>query len=474
MRVEDRFGAVRTVSRALLRAGVVHALGGSALRWALGLERTVRDWDVTTDADEHVVRAALAGLGATFVGPTPPFRSAYLARLALGGEVVEVIGRFALERDGRVERVATRVWGWAHGVPLADPSDWRRAYRLLGRGDAARSLAEVVEHGEDAGVVRAVRDVRVADLPALDAATWRRHADALYGPAPAAPASVTLARRASARATRLLGAPTIETHRVDVDLGGRHLAFDLQVLRPTDASGVPVVIDGDAGWWAPSDDAAEALLARGVALARFDRTALVVDEPGPEARGPLADAGVLGAAGAIAGWAWAFARAVDAALQLPWVDAARIGLSGFSRGGKAALLAAARDARVALVHAHASGAAGAALARVTPAGAERLVDVTERFPWWFAPGAAGPAADPSSLASDQHALLAAVAPRSVVLTCGLADAWANPVGTAAAVAAARPSFARRGAEGALVWHLRPGGHAVEPSDLALVATQLRG
>lgn len=151
-RVEDRFAAVRQVSRVLTRAGVAHALGGGALRWALGLATTVRDWDLTTDADEARVRAALEGFDVAALAPTEPYRSAFALRVRLDGEVVEVVGGFAIEATGRVEAVPTRVWGDLDGVPLADPRAWARAYRLLGRAASAAALEAFLAGDPSAGL----------------------------------------------------------------------------------------------------------------------------------------------------------------------------------------------------------------------------------------------------------------------------------------------------------------------------------
>lgn len=146
-RVEERIAAVRQVSHALTAAGVAHALGGGALRWALGLADTVRDWDLTTDVDEPRVRAALHAFDVTTLPAKAPFRSAYALRVLVDGEDVEVIGRFAVATQGGVEAIATHVWGEAHGVPLADPRDWARAYRAMGRTEAADALEGYVAPG---------------------------------------------------------------------------------------------------------------------------------------------------------------------------------------------------------------------------------------------------------------------------------------------------------------------------------------
>jgi hypothetical protein len=489
-RVEDRFTGVRRVSDALRAAGIRHALGGGALRWSLGLAESVRDWDLTTDAREGEVRAALADFSVQREGAEPPYASAFRYRLHVDGEVIDLIGHFTIASAVGPVRIPTCVAAWAHGVPWADAGDWARAYRALGRTDEAARLTEYAAQ-TDRGALPAPSlpdesptpdltagpaEERVAcaeDWPTC-AAAWRSTiTDALYGPMPPDPERLEFSLAAHARVTRLPGSPSLSTYRLRAFLGGAAIPLTLQLLRPDLPDPVPVVLEGDAGWWAPNDELVGELLTRGVALARLDRTEVAYDIPTGRPRGPLPEALGTGETGAIAHWAWGLRRGLDLLEQQSGIDPQRVALSGFSRGGKASLLAGAWDARAGVVHAHASGAGGAASARCTPPGAERLMDVVSRFPSWFAPKALALAADPHALPFDQHALIAAIAPRQVVLTCGLGDRWANPHGTARSVAAAAPAFAMSGRSGALLWRVRPGGHTLEGADWRLVAEVLQ-
>lgn len=487
-RVEDRFGAVRRVSLALRAAGIAHALGGGALRWSLGIADGVRDWDLTCDAPEELALGALASFDPQRIASTLPYRSAYLYRLHLEGEIIEVIGDFTIATPGGCVRIPTRVAAWAHGLPLARASDWARAYRALGCHAEANALA-ASNTGETLAAPLPIDPSRTPDLLTRTdgrriqtAAEWHERgsawrqiiSDALYGPLPAEPVSLDYVLSARARVPRLPGSPWLSTYRLRAHVRGAAIPLTLQLLRPDHPEPLPVLLEGDAGWWAPGDELVSALLERKVALARLDRTEVAYDQPTPDARprGPLPELLGDGATGAIGHWAWALRRGLDVLTQLDGVDPDRLALSGFSRGGKAALLAGSWDARARVVHAHASGAGGAASSRCTPLGAETLHDVVTRFPHWFAPGAAALAAAPHRLPFDQHALLAAVAPRTLILTCGLGDRWANPGGTARSVAHAAPAFALCDALEAMVWRVRPGGHTVEAADWTLVADAL--
>ena len=191
--------------------------------------------------------------------------------------------------------------------------------------------------------------------------------------------------------------------------------------------------------------------------------------------------------GAISLWAWAFHRLVDAARMLPQVDGARIAVAGHSRLGKAALWATATDPRIAAVVANNAGCAGPALSR-RHAG-ETLAHLCAAFPHWLSPRLLPYATVPERLPVDQHQLVACIAPRRVQIGSASADAWADPCGEYLGLRAAAPAWAIGApmpglppaaaiwrddmdaratqahiAAGPLTWHLRPGGHALTPSD----------
>ncbi len=186
-------------------------------------------------------------------------------------------------------------------------------------------------------------------------AALRALVDEVHGPMAAPPSHVTTSMLHRAVVARW-GDATLETWRV---AWGERLGegFSMMLMRPAVAAPCPVLVTGDACWayWIVDDVIAAAARA-GVALAWFNRTEVHADPP-PEDRAAI-DALVAqpphGMA-ALAAWAWALHRAVDALVTLQGIDPARIGVAGHSRGGKAALLAAALDARIALVAANNAG-----------------------------------------------------------------------------------------------------------------------
>ncbi len=155
-------------------------------------------------------------------------------------------------------------------------------------------------------------------------------------------------------------------------------------------------------------------------------------------------------------------------------------MTGHSRRGKAALLAGALDARIAVVAPHQSGTGGAALSRGDDAGRETVQAVAGFFPHWFGGRYLGFGGREARLPLDQHLLLAMVAPRRLLLTDGEDDAWAAPDAAQRALALAAPAWPLLGAAGLLpgeahpdlggdvAWQLRAGDHALLPRDWTTV------
>ena len=222
------------------------------------------------------------------------------------------------------------------------------------------------------------------------------------------------------------------------------LGCAVQVLLPAGAGPVPVpapapapvLLWGDACWAYLDDDARREALAGGLALAWFNRTELAFDAPQGQRAGPLFDRFPQARFGALSAWAWSLSRALDLLQQVPGLDARRRGVVGHSRGGKAALLAGACDERFALVAAHNSGAAGAGSSWDSGPGSEGLEDLARAFPHWLAREGQAGRAELATRGLDQDLLLAAVAPRQLLVLQADGDAWADPEGTRKMVARA--------------------------------------
>lgn len=164
---------------------------------------------------------------------------------------------------------------------------------------------------------------------------------------------------------------------------------------------------------------------------------------------------------AISLWAWAFSRLVDGIEKhVPEIDPKRLAAVGHSRLGKAALLAGMRDTRFALTIPSQSGCGGAAPSRGnTGESVERINTV---FPHWFVDRFKTYNKHPEKLPFDQHAALACIAPRALLLCNATEDTWANPDGQVSALEAARPIWNLLGADPAqkTATFIRPGKHSM--------------
>ncbi len=292
----------------------------------------------------------------------------------------------------------------------------------------------------------------------------------VYGGLPPAPTDVDVESLCFAGLGAWPGRPEFHSYRIHCAGGERPPSFSLQIVVPKTGTPAPVVLTGDGCWWYLTDQVAQQFVQAGYAVARFNRTELAPDDGAAREHGRAPRSGGLYSAypgstfGALSAWAWGYHRAVDALLDLPFVDAGRIAVTGHSRGGKAALLAGATDARIAVVNDNAGGTGGAALFRHKAEGAESLARITETFPTWFGPHLAAYAEREAELPVDQHVLVAAVAPRGLLLTYALDDRWSNPEGMVLSAQAAREVYRMLDAEDGIAYHLRPGEHRHDPED----------
>ena len=139
---------------------------------------------------------------------------------------------------------------------------------------------------------------------------------------------------------------------------------------------------------------------------------------------------------AIGAWAWALSRGLDLAERIPEIDAKRSVVTGCSRLGKSALLAAARDERFAVCVPNQSGGGGVPLAKRDYG--ENISTENRMFTHWFCPAYAKYAADPAKLLTfDQHLFAACVAPRALLVE-GFDSPWFDTKGEYLALRAASP------------------------------------
>jgi hypothetical protein len=331
------------------------------------------------------------------------------------------------------------------------------------------------------------RSVETAD----DFTSWRRSemndvlAHYAYGPAPVLEVRDV---RVVAQATGIDGLD-VDYVELEADLGDKRL--HVAVFSPAGATRVPAVLGPNrcgnetlvfdervrrtTAWLGEKCEDAERgddndkwpvarIVESGLAVVTFHQSEMSPDDV------DASDGEALSA------WAKGSSLAIDALerVETP-VDPRRVAVFGHSRRAKAALLAGARDERIAAVVVHQSGTLGSSILRNGLG--ESLLLITGVFPHWFTPELFGFAdGNEDKLPFDQHWLLALCAPRPVLLVDGADDDWADPQGSLDAARAADAAWELLGDEGlveedgvprtdaTLVHQVRPGGHDVFTED----------
>ena len=308
---------------------------------------------------------------------------------------------------------------------------------------------------------------------------YRYAVDMQYGGMPPAPEFL--------RVEPLFHFPWIDSYRLHTGTREHPITFVMQVVWPWDnhkpGEKFPVIVDGDGCFPHPYYDENLAVIKEfGAVLVRFNRTELAHDIKEDVRADGLYDVYPGMHFSALAAWAWGFHRCVDALMELGIADPSLIAFTGHSRGGKTALLAGATDPRATVVCPNGSGAGGAGCYHVHSVtvcedGVERrseeLHDLWRNFPYWFGPEMESYIHREEELPFDTHFLKALVAPRYLLTTEALSDAWANPVGTYLSNLAAKEAYAFLGAEENILCHYRDGYHNHIAADFSALIAVMR-
>ena len=171
----------------------------------------------------------------------------------------------------------------------------------------------------------------------------------------------------------------------------------------------------------------------------------------------------------LARWAWAGMRAVDYLYTVPEVDKAKIAISGHSRNGKQALLAAALDERIGAVIPSSGNTGEDNPWRYTSDMFvnESLEEITSGFPNWFHPRLRFFSGREDKLPIDENLLMALVAPRGLFMYSAFSEAQGGPFGFEQAYRSALKVYRYFGAEDKLWLNLRDGEHPTTAEDIEL-------
>lgn len=276
----------------------------------------------------------------------------------------------------------------------------------------------------------------------------------------------------------------LRSYRIHTGRRAAPITFIMQVVLPEkQADKYPAIVDGDGCFpYVYLADHLKMMNEFGAMFVRFNRTELAHDIKEDTHTDGLYAVYPDASFGALAAWAWGYHRCVDALLQLGFTDESMIVFTGHSRGGKTALLAGATDARAAIVNPNGSGAGGTGCYRIHSTTlcedgeerrSEQLSDLLKNFPFWFGKEMLPYADNEAELPFDEHMLKALVAPRILLDTQALSDAWANPAGTYLTHLAAREAYRFLGAEENLLIHYRDGYHYHKAEDIAVLLNVMR-
>ena len=144
--------------------------------------------------------------------------------------------------------------------------------------------------------------------------------------------------------------------------------------------------------------------------------------------------------GKISLWAWACSRVLDYLETREELDCSNAAVIGHSRLGKTALWCGANDTRFKYVISNDSGCSGAAYEREKHDDSETLARIVDKFPFWFCDNFKKYVGNEDSRPFDQHWLLAASAPRYVLVNSASKDLWADPLGEQMSCRAASPAW----------------------------------
>ncbi len=168
--------------------------------------------------------------------------------------------------------------------------------------------------------------------------------------------------------------------------------------------------------------------------------------------------------GILAGWAWGASRVADYLEHDASIDASTLIITGASRNGKAAMVAAAFDDRLMGAPVVTGGGGVGAYRFAGPRGSETLDLMQTKYPNWFSPNLHQFRGQREKLPFDQHWFLALAAPRPFIALEGDTDTISLPDAVRQSILGARPAYALLGAPDRLGVHFAHHGHAFTEDD----------
>jgi hypothetical protein len=172
--------------------------------------------------------------------------------------------------------------------------------------------------------------------------------------------------------------------------------------------------------------------------------------------------------GVLAAWAWGASRIADYLEQLPFIDKGKLLITGASRTGKSAMIAAAFDERLvgAPVVTGGGGLGAFRYSGIGRGGREGLGEMMNKYPNWFSPKLRQFWGHTDNLPFDAHWYLALCAPRPFIALEGDTDGVSLPNAVKQSILAAKPAYEFLGAKDNLGINYEKHGHAFTQADWA--------
>ena len=168
--------------------------------------------------------------------------------------------------------------------------------------------------------------------------------------------------------------------------------------------------------------------------------------------------------GILAAWAWGASRVADYLEQDSAIDAGILIITGASRYGKAAMVAAAFDDRLMGAPVVTGGGGVGAYRFAGPRKSETLDVMELKYPNWFSPNLRQFRGQREKLPFDQHWFLALAAPRPFIALEGDTDTISLPAAVQQSLLGAQPAYTLFGAADRLGVHYAHHGHAFTADD----------
>ena len=182
--------------------------------------------------------------------------------------------------------------------------------------------------------------------------------------------------------------------------------------------------------------------------------------------------------GILAGWAWGVSRVADFLVTDPSIDHQQLVVTGASRNGKSAMVAAAFDDRLMGAPVVTGGGGVGAYRFAGPRRSETLDIMQKKYPNWFSPNLHEFWGQRDRLPFDQHWFLALAAPRPFIALEGITDTISYSEAVRQSILGAVPAYDLYGAKDHLGVNYANHGHAFTAEDwtamLDFFDSRLRG